>query len=72
MGWKRQDFLDRLAGAVIQLERDSGLRLLLAPFELESQFKEEEFFEDQADVGRGARCLQVLQALAGIGPMDLS
>ena len=70
-GMERQNLFDRLAGAIVQAERDSGLRLLLAAFELESQLEKEEFFEDQPDVGRGAGGLQVLKALAGIGPVDL-
>ena len=70
-GMERQDLLDRLAGAIVQAERDSGLRLLLPPFELEAQLEKEKFFKDQPDVGRSAEGLQVLKALAGIGPVDL-
>src|SRR5450432_4651499 len=69
---ERQDFLDRVPDPGVQVERNSGLRLLLATFELESQLQEEEFFENQTYVSRGARRLQVLKALAGVGPVDLS
>ena len=68
---ERQNLLDGLADAIVQAERDAGLRLLLAPLELESQLEKKEFLEDQPDVGRRARSLQVLKALAGIGPVHL-
>src|SRR4029078_10945022 len=58
--------------AIVQTECDSGLRLLLAPFELEAQLKKKKFFKDQPDMGRSAEGLQVLKALAGIGPVDLA
>jgi len=66
-----QNLLDRLPRPVVQTERDSGLRLLLAAFELEPEFQEEKFFEDQPDVSWGAGGLQVLKTLAGIGPVNL-
>ncbi len=72
VGWKGRIFLIASRARLSRLKRDSGLRLLLATFEFESQLQKEEFFEDQADVRRGARGLQVLKALAGIGPVDLS
>ena len=68
---ERQNLLDRLPHPIVQFERDSGLRFLLAPFEFESQLEKEEFFKDQADVGRRARSLQVLKAFAGIGPVHV-
>ncbi len=71
-GMEGQNLLDGFARPVVQLERDSGLRLLLAAFEFESQLQKEKFFKDQPDVRRGAGSLQVLKALAGIGPVDLA
>ena len=68
-GMEGQDFLDGGARAVVQPEGDSGLRLLLAAFQFEAQFDEEKLVEDQADVRRGARGLQVVEALARIGPV---
>ena len=69
---ERQNLLDRFAGAIVQFERDSGLRLLLAPFEFEAQLEKEKLFEDQPDVGWRTGGLQVLKALAGVGPVDLA
>ena len=39
--------------------------------QFESQFQKEEFFEDQPDVRRRARSLQVLKAFARVGPVHL-
>ena len=55
---------------LVQLERDSGLRLLLAALQFQAQLDEEELFEDQPYVRRRARRLQVRKALAGIGPVN--
>ena len=71
VGWKGRIFLIASRTRLSSLKGDSGLRLLLAPFEFESQFKKEEFFEDQPDVGWSAGGLQVRKALAGIGPVNL-
>ena len=70
-GMEGQNLLDGLPHPIVQAERDSGLRLLLAALEFEPQFQKEEFFKDQPDMGRGARGLQVLEAFAGIGPVHL-
>ncbi len=71
-GMERQDLLDRFAGTIVQAERDSGLRLLLPPFELEAQLEKEKLFKNQPDVGWSTEGLQVLKAFAGIGPVDLA
>ena len=68
-GMERKDLLDGFAHAVVQAERDSGLGFLLAAFELESQLQKEKFFKDQPHVRWGSRGLQILKALAGIGPV---
>ena len=57
--------------AIVQAEGDSGLRFLLAAFEFETQFDKEKLLEDQADVRGGARGVQILQAFAGIRPVNL-
>ena len=72
VGWNGRIFLMASRARLSRLERDSGLRLLLAAFEFESQLQKEKLFKDQPDVRRGAGGLQVLKALAGIGPMDLA
>ncbi len=70
-GMKRQDALHGGAHAVVDLERDAGLRAHLAALQFESEFEEEQFFEDQPDVRGRARRLQVRQALANLGPVRL-
>ena len=69
-GMERQNLLDGIAHVFVQPESDAGLRFLLAAFQFESQLDEKQFFKDQPDVRGGARRLQVLQALAGIRPVD--
>src|SRR5579863_9374157 len=64
-----KDLLDGGTNATVQLKADAGLRYLLASFQLEPQLDEKQFLENQPDVSRSARGLQVLQALAGLWPM---
>ena len=71
VGWKGRIFLDGGARAIIQLKSNPGLRLLFATFQLEAQFHEKQFLENEANVGRGAGRLQILNAFAGIGPVNL-
>ncbi len=71
-GMERKNFFYRGAHAIIQPERDAGLCLLLAAFQLESELDEKQFFENQADVRRSAGRLQVLQTFAGVGPVNSS
>ena len=68
---KRQDLLYRRAHAVVDLEGDAGLRAQLAPLQFQPELQKEQLFEDQPDVRRGARLLQVHQALADLGPVRL-
>ena len=56
---KRQYLLNRLANGIVKLERDSGLRLLLAALEFQSKLDEKKLIEDQPDVRRRARRLQI-------------
>src|SRR5207237_5312323 len=69
---KRQDAFDRLAHLVTELKCNAGLRLLLATLEFEAQLDKEQLLKDHADVGRGAKGLQVLHALAFVGPVHVS
>ena len=68
-GMKGQNFLDRLPHPIVQAKRDSGLRLLLASLEFQSQLDKKQFFKDQPDVRRRARRLQIFEALASLGPV---
>src|SRR5208282_4144797 len=68
---KRQYLLNRLANPVVQRKRDSGLRFLLAALELQPQLDEKQFIENQPDVRRRARRLQIGKTLARIRPVHL-
>ena len=68
-GMKRQNFLDGLAHAIIGAKSDASFGLLLTPLELQAEFDEEQFFEDQTDVRGRAAGLQVREAFASFGPM---
>ena len=70
-GMKRQDALHRGAHPVVDLEGDAGLRAHLAALELQPEFEKEELLEDEPDVRRRARRLQVGQALADLRPVRL-
>ena len=70
-GMKGQNLLDRRPRAIVQAKRDSRLRLLLAPFQLQAQFHKKQFVEDHTDVRRRARRLQLFQAFAGLGPVNI-
>ena len=59
---KRKNFLDRRAYAIVQLESNSGLRLLLAAFQFKPQLDKEELLKNQSDVGRCSERLQFLHA----------
>ena len=50
---------------------NAGLSAHLAALELESEFEEEQFFEDEPDESRSASGLQLGQALADLGPVRL-
>src|SRR5438105_4437466 len=69
---KRQDAFDRLAHLVTELKCNAGLRLLLATLEFKTQFDKEQLLKDHADVGRSSKGLQVLHALAFVGPVHVS
>ena len=71
-GMKGQNLLDRRANRLVETKSNSGLCFLLAALQFQSQFDEEQFLEDHADVRRSARGLQIPQALASIRPMDLA
>ena len=71
-GMERENLLDRSADVFIQTKRDAGLRLLFATFEFKSQFDEKQLLENQADVSRRARGLQILQAFAWLGPVNFA
>ena len=68
---KRQNALHGSTYAVVDLEGDAGLRAHLAALELQTEFQEEQLFEDEPDVRRRARRLQLGQALADLGPVRL-
>src|SRR5208283_4032885 len=68
---KRQDALYGIADAVVDLEGDTGLSARLAALEFESEFEKEKFLEDEPDVRRRARRLQVSEALADFRPVRL-
>src|ERR1035438_2754703 len=68
---ERQNSLYGVAYAAANLESDPRLRAHLPALEFESQFEEEKFFEDEADVRRGARRLQIRQALTHLRPVGL-
>ena len=68
---KGQNLLDRLPRGIVDLERNTGLRFLLAAPQLQPQFDEEQFVENQPDVRRRARRLQIGKAFPGLRPMHL-
>ena len=68
---KRQNSLDCSPGAVVQLERDSRLRFLLAALEFQPELHEKEFVENHTDVGGRTEGLQLLQAFAGLRPVNV-
>ena len=70
-GMKRQDALHGSTYAVVDLERDAGLSAHLAALQFESEFEEEQFFEDQPNERGRTRRLQFRQALANLGPVRL-
>src|SRR5213079_164713 len=69
-GMKWQNFFNSLAHGVIKAECDPGLGFLLPAFEFESEFDKKEFLEDQANMRRRAGGLQILEALAGLRPVE--
>src|SRR3954463_9779384 len=67
---ERQNFFDGLPHLIIQSKPDSGLSFLLATLQLQPQFDKEQFFKDDADVGRRAKCHEVSYAFAFVRPMN--
>src|ERR1019366_5011392 len=70
-GVERQDSFYGMANVVVNLESGPRLGAHLAALEFESQFEEEKFFEDEADVRRSARRLQIRETLADLRPVGL-
>src|SRR4029077_7064098 len=70
-GVERKNLLDRGTGAVIQLEGNAGLCLLLTTFKLKPQLNKKQLLEDEADMSRGAGGLEVLNTFARLGPVHL-
>src|SRR5215470_2982912 len=66
---KGQNAFDRLPDLIAKLKRYAGLGLLFATLKFEPEFDEEQFLEDDADVGGRAKRLQILHALAFVRPM---
>ena len=66
---KWQYLLNRMPHAIVQLKRDSGLRLLLPPLEFEPQLDKEQFIENQPDMRRRPRRLQIAETLARLRPV---
>ena len=67
---KWQYLLYGFAGSSTDLEGDAGARSLLAALEFESEFDEEQFVEDQANMRGCTRGLKIAEALASVGPMN--
>ena len=66
---KRENLLDRGTRALIQLEHNPRLGLLLATLQLESELHKKQLFEDEANMSRGAGRQQVFDTFSGIGPV---
>ena len=71
MGWNGKIRFTAARTLIADLESDPRLGAHLAALEFESQFEEEKFFEDEADVRRSARRLQIRQAFADLRPVGL-
>src|SRR5579885_2170150 len=66
---KGQNLLDRGTDPVVQPEGNTGLSFLLAALEFEAKLNKEKLLEDEPDVGRRTRGLEVFKACACLGPM---
>ncbi len=68
-GLERQHGLDALAHLVGDFESDAGQRPGLRAFERDAALEPEELFEDQAELRRGAECVE--KAEVGIGGREV-
>src|ERR1035437_1698359 len=68
---ERQNSFYGTAYALANLESDPRLGVHLPALEFQTEFEEEKFFEDETNVRRGARRLQIRQALTDLRPVGL-